>query len=168
MDVKGLNEMGAREFAAALGGLWEHSPWIVEEAAEARPFASLAELKAAMWGAVLRAPEERQLALLRAHPDLAGRLARAGGLTAESAGEQSSLGLDRLSDEEYAAFTAMNDAYRTKFEFPFIICVRDNTRVSIREAFELRLRHSRGEELQIALDEVRKIAEYRLSDRVKS
>ncbi len=166
MDIGGMNEMSAAEFAAALEGLWEHSPWVTETAEAGRPFASLGDLKAAMWIAVQRAPEERQLALLRAHPDLAGKLARAGGLTQASTNEQASLGLDRLSDEEYEAFTAMNEAYRATFEFPFIICVRDNTRASIRQAFETRLRHSRAEEMHIALDEVRKIAEYRLSDRV--
>ena len=158
--------MAAPDFCAALAGLWEHSPWIVEAAAAARPFASRDELAAAMWRAVAAADEGRQLGLLRAHPDLAGKLARAGALTAESAGEQSSLGFDRLSDEEFQAFTAMNAAYRERFEFPFIICVRDNTRTSIRAAFESRLGHSRDAELQIALDEVRKIAEYRLRDRI--
>jgi 2-oxo-4-hydroxy-4-carboxy-5-ureidoimidazoline decarboxylase len=166
MDVKGLNAMSEAEFAAALDGLWEHSPWIVEDAAKERPFGSREELSATMWRGVCVAPEERKLALLRAHPDLAGKLARACALTADSANEQASLGLDRLDGEEYEAFTSMNNAYRERFDFPFIICVRDNTKASIRAAFERRLAHSRGEELQIALDEVRKIAEYRLKDRV--
>ena len=167
MDVTELNAMGDAEFCVALDGLWEHSPWVVEVAAAARPFASREELAAAMWSAVLAEPGERQLALLRAHPDLAGKLARAGALTTDSASEQSSLGLDCLSDGEFNAFTAMNTAYRERFGFPFIICVRDNTRASIRAAFEQRLEHSPGVEKQIALDEVRKIAEYRLRDRVK-
>ncbi len=166
MDVKGLNAMGDAEFAAALAGLWEHSPWIVTTTATARPFDSRDELSIAMWVAVQTATREMQLALLRAHPDLAGKLARAGALTADSTNEQSSLGLDRLTDDEYAAFTAMNDAYRERFGFPFIICVRDNTKASIRDSFERRLAHSPEAELQIALDEVRKIAEYRLQDRV--
>jgi 2-oxo-4-hydroxy-4-carboxy-5-ureidoimidazoline decarboxylase len=166
MDVKGLSAMSEEEFAAALAGLWEHSPWVVEGAARKRPFASREELSAAMWREVRAAPEERKLALLRAHPDLAGRLARAGALTADSTSEQASLGLDRLSDAEFDAFTSMNNTYRERFDFPFIICVREHTRASIRAAFESRLEHSREEELQIALDEVRKIAEYRLRDRM--
>jgi len=166
MDLKGLNAMEPADFAAALDGLWEHSPWVAASAASGKPFATREELATAMWDAVTTAPEEQKLSLLRAHPDLAGKLARSGGLTANSASEQSSLGLDRLSDEEYEAFTSMNRDYREKFGFPFIICVRDNTKASIRAAFEHRLPQSQGAERQIALDEVRKIAEYRLRDRV--
>jgi 2-oxo-4-hydroxy-4-carboxy-5-ureidoimidazoline decarboxylase len=168
VQVADLNAVGRAEFCAALDGLWEHSPWVVEQAAAGRPFHSFGNLAAAMWSAVLAAPAEQKLALLRAHPDLAGKLARAGGLTESSANEQASLGLDRLGDAEYEAFTAMNDSYRERFGFPFIICVRDNTRNTIRAAFEARLLHSRDEEMQIALDEVRKIAEYRLKDRLES
>jgi 2-oxo-4-hydroxy-4-carboxy-5-ureidoimidazoline decarboxylase len=167
MDIKALNEMTSAEFCAALAGLWEHSPWIVEKAGENRPFQTRTELADAMWKAVEAAREDEKLVLLRAHPDLAGKLARAGDLTADSANEQASLGLDRLQAEEYEAFTAMNTAYRERFGFPFIVCVRDSTKASIRAAFETRLLHSPGEEMQIALDEVRKIAEYRLRDRVK-
>lgn len=163
-----LNALGAAEFVAALAGVWEHSPWIAEVVAPERPFASVNELVLAMGRAVCVADEARKLALLRAHPDLAGRFARAGALTAESAGEQASLGLDRLSGEEYAFFTEQNRAYRERFGFPFIICVREHTKASIREAFERRLSSTREAEVEIALDEVRKIAEYRLRDRVKS
>ncbi len=166
MEIEGLNAMSEAEFSAALEGLWEHSPWIVEGAVRQRPFASREDLAAAMWSLVCAAPEESKLALLRAHPDLAGKLARAGALTADSSHEQASLGLDRLADEEYEAFSTMNSAYRERFGFPFIICVRDHTKASIRAAFERRLGQSRGQELENALDEVRKIAEYRLRDRV--
>jgi 2-oxo-4-hydroxy-4-carboxy-5-ureidoimidazoline decarboxylase len=167
VDLADLNAVGTAEFCSGLDGLWEHSPWIVERVAGARPFHSMDDLAAAMWSAVVSAPVEQKLALLRAHPDLAGKLARAGALTDDSANEQASLGLDRLSDDEYEAFTTMNNSYRERFGFPFIICVRDNTKDSIRAAFESRLPHSHDEEMQIALDEVRKIAEYRLSDRVR-
>ena len=166
MDVTELNAMDEGAFRAALDGLWEHSPWVAAAAAAARPLRSRAELAGAMWQAVGRAAPEQKLALLRAHPDLAGKLARAGALTADSASEQASLGLDRLGEEEFTAFTAMNDAYRARFQFPFVICVRDHTRASIRAAFERRLAHAPEEEMQIALDEVRRIAEYRLQDRV--
>ena len=168
MNAAELNAMNEPEFRDALDGLWEHSPWVVDAAAAARPFDTRGDLSIAMWNAVLRAPLERRLALLRAHPDLAGKLARAGALTDDSAKEQSSLGLDRLDDLEFEAFTSMNAAYRERFGFPFIICVRDNTKASIRSAFERRLSHAADAELQIALDEVRKIAEYRLRDRMES
>jgi 2-oxo-4-hydroxy-4-carboxy-5-ureidoimidazoline decarboxylase len=166
VSLNGLNALGAADFVAALEGVWEHSPWVAEAAASARPFENAEALAAAMWRVVREAGEARQLALLCAHPDLAGRLARAGALTAESATEQASLGLDRLGDEEYAFFTESNRAYRERFGFPFIICVRDHTKASIRKAFERRLRGSREEELQIALDEVRRIAAYRLQERL--
>ncbi|MGH8048160.1 MAG: 2-oxo-4-hydroxy-4-carboxy-5-ureidoimidazoline decarboxylase [Chthoniobacterales bacterium] len=168
VQLEELNAIGASEFCSALDGLWEHSPWVAAEIADNRPFRSVDDLAAAMWKAVRGAGPERQLALLQAHPDLAGKLARAGALTTDSASEQASLGLDRLDDAEYEAFTAMNRAYRERFGFPFIICVRDNTKASIRTAFESRLSHSLDEEMQNALDEVRRIAEYRLWDRMKS
>jgi OHCU decarboxylase len=167
MDVKGLNGLGEAEFCAALEGLWEHSPWVAARAAELRPFGSRGELEAAMERVVQSATLEEKLDLLCAHPDLAGKLARAGGLTPSSASEQASLGLDRLDGAEYEAFTAMNAAYRERFGFPFIICVREHTKASIRAAFERRLGHSDAEELQIALDEVRRIAGYRLRERVE-
>jgi 2-oxo-4-hydroxy-4-carboxy-5-ureidoimidazoline decarboxylase len=164
-----LRELNARDvagFVAAMEDVWERSPWVAEAASAKRPFANAEALAAAMWRVVREAGEARQLALLRAHPDLADRLARAGALTAESATEQASLGLDRLDGEEYAFFTESNRAYRERFGFPFIICVREQTKDSIRAAFARRLAGSREEELQIALDEVRRIAEYRLKDRL--
>jgi OHCU decarboxylase len=167
MEVKGLNESSEAGFCAALEGVWEHSPWIVARAAALRPFGSRRDLEAAMARIVRDASFEEKLGLLRAHPDLAGKLARAGALTHDSAAEQASLGLDRLGDEEYEAFTTMNAAYRERFGFPFIICVREHTKASIREAFARRLAHSADEELQIALDEVCRIAGYRLRERVE-
>ncbi len=166
MRIEDLNAASPEAFCGALAGLWEHSPWIVEAVAGRRPFADRDELMAAMAAVVRGAGEDRQVALLRAHPDLAGKLARARALTAESTGEQASVGLDRLSPEEFAAFTAWNEAYRERFGFPFIVCARENTRASIAAAFAGRLKNARAAELQTALDEVRKIAEYRLKDRV--
>ncbi len=166
MTIAELNAAPADAFCAALRGLWEHSPWIVEAAAARRPFASRADLAAAMATIVREAGEERQLALLCAHPDLAGKLARAGALTAESTREQASAGLDRLDAEEFAAFTAWNTAYRERLGFPFIICVRENSKDSIRAAFSRRLENDRATELSTALAEVHKIAAYRLADTV--
>ncbi|MDD5201182.1 MAG: 2-oxo-4-hydroxy-4-carboxy-5-ureidoimidazoline decarboxylase [Terrimicrobiaceae bacterium] len=161
-----LNAASEDDFRSTLDGIWERSPWVVEAAARARPFANREALAAGMWAAVCAAPEERQLALLRAHPDLAGKLAQANALTAESACEQASAGLDRLEPGEFATFTAWNAAYREKFGFPFIICVREHDKAAIAGAFRRRLAQSREDELRIALDEVRRIAEYRLRDRV--
>src|SRR5690606_3181161 len=115
--------------------IYEHSPWVAEAVAAARPFASLAALHAAMIAAVEAAGAERQNALIRAHPDLAGKAARAGTLTADSSAEQASAGLDRLSEQEFAAFHRLNDAYREKFAFPFIVCVRRHTKGSILAQF---------------------------------
>lgn len=167
MTLAELNAAPPADFCAALRGVWEHSPWIVEAAAARRPFARRADLAAAMADIVERAGEERQLALLRAHPDLAGRLARAGGLTPESGREQASAGLDRLDDEEYATFSAWNAAYRERFGFPFIICVRDTTKAGIRAAFPARLNHPPATERRAALAEVFKIAGHRLADLVE-
>ena len=104
----------------------------------------------------------RKIALIQAHPDLAGRAALAGTLTPESTNEQASAGLDRLSPDEFASFTRLNDAYRNQFGFPFVICVREHTKHSILQNFVQRLEHSREQEIDTALDEIAKIARLRL------
>lgn len=164
MTIAELNAASLADFCAALRGVWEHSPWIVAVVASRRPFPTRTALAQAMEEVVREADAERQMALLRAHPDLAGKLARAGGLTAESTREQSSAGLDQLSDAEYARFSKWNATYRERFGFPFIICVRENTRASIEAAFLRRLENDREAELSTALAEVHKIAAYRLAD----
>src|SRR5712675_242499 len=126
-----LNACSKTDFVAALANIFEYSPWIAEQAAAARPFAGVRPLFEAMKGAVDRAPAELRLALIKAHPDLADKTQRAAGLTAESSAEQNSAGLDRLSDVEYVAFERVNNAYRAKFGFPYIVCVRRHTRDSI-------------------------------------
>jgi OHCU decarboxylase len=167
VNIAHWNALPTDEFVEGLRGIWEHSPWIAREVATARPFASREDLLRAMWEVVLTAPDDRKLALLRAHPDLAGKFARAAALTAESAGEQASAGLDRLSDAEYERFTDLNAAYCQRFGFPFIVCVRNHTKESILHAFGRRLANSQDIELQNALDEVRRIAEYRLNDLIE-
>jgi len=161
-----LNSASDEDFRVALDGLWEHSPWVIEAVAAERPFASWEALAESMWRAVSTADEECQLSLLRAHPDLAGKLAVAGELTAESAREQASAGLDRLTEREFFAFNDWNERYRRRMGFPFIICVREHTKSSIRAAFRRRLSASQPDELGVALAEVRKIAEHRLRDRI--
>jgi 2-oxo-4-hydroxy-4-carboxy-5-ureidoimidazoline decarboxylase len=159
-----LNTAPAESFVETLGGIFEHSPWVAEAAAPARPFASLEALHAAMVAAVDAADEGQKFALLRAHPDLAGKLARAGALTDASTAEQASAGLDRLSEEEFQRFTAFNIAYTEKFGFPFIIAVRENTKASILAAFGRRITNSREAEFSTALAEVAKIARLRLTN----
>src|SRR5579864_2320184 len=161
-----LNALAKDAFVAALANIFEHSPWIAEQAAAARPFAGLQQLLDAMKAAVARAPVEQRLALIRAHPDLADKTQRAAGLTADSASEQTGAGLDRLSDAEYDAFQRVNDAYRSKFGFPYIVCVRRHTRDSILRDFERRLPNDAATEAQNAIAEVCRIAALRLDQLV--
>jgi len=134
-----LNACSKDDFVAALANIFEYSPWIAERAAASRPFGGIKALYEAMQAAVDRAPTDLRLALIKAHPDLANKTQRAAGLTAESTAEQNSVGLDRLSDAEYEAFERVNDAYRAKFGFPYIVCVRRQTKDSILRDFERRL-----------------------------
>lgn len=158
-----LDRLARADFVAALGGIFEHSPWVAEAVADARPFGTVDRLHAAMVATVMAAGPERQLALLKAHPELAGKLARSGGLTVASAGEQASLGLDRLDDDEIARFDRANAIYRERFGFPFIVAVKaQRDRRAILDALETRAGHDRPTELQTALAEVAKIARFRL------
>lgn len=165
-SLAALNVAPTADFSAALAGIYEHSPWIAEAVAAKRPFASLAALHEAMIAVVRAAAPEKQLALVKAHPDLAGKAARAGELTAASTNEQMSAGLDRLSEADYARFHQLNDAYKARFGFPFIVCVRRHTRDSILHAFEQRLAHSAEAELAAALSEIFRIAALRLDQAV--
>jgi OHCU decarboxylase len=162
-----LNNADQDRFTTAIGFVFEGSPHFVARAWPLRPFASVEQLYAALCAVVRQAPEAEQLALLRAHPDLAGKAAIAGDLTDHSRREQSSAALDRLSPEQFAAFTRLNTAYRERFGLPFIICVRDHTRESILASFETRLGNGAEEERATALSEVCKIARLRLSDAVR-
>jgi len=168
VTVSELNRAGREDFTGAVGFAFENSPWIAQEAWQKRPFASVDELHAAMVAVVEHAPEEKRIELIAAHPDLAGRVAREGRLTAASAGEQSSAGLDRLSKEELARFERLNQAYRARFAFPFVICARENTKESILTALEQRANSDRTTEIATALREIAKIARLRLSDVVET
>lgn len=161
-----LNRMNREAFERALGGVFEHSPWVAAQAWRRAPFASVAALHAAMAAAVRAASIQRQLALIRAHPDLAGKEARARRMTAHSIAEQSSAGLNRLSDAEYARLNQLNGAYRARFGFPFIIAVRRHNKDSLLEAFAARLANSRAREIETALSEIFEIARMRLDDLV--
>ena len=158
-----LNRMDLADFTAAIGATFELAPWVAATAHARRPFATVTDLHAVMMAAVQSAPRDTQLAFLRNHPDLAGKAARAGAVTAESRSEQANAGLDALSDEEFARFQRLNDAYRGKFGFPFVICVRRHGRDSILHQFERRLQHDAAAELAAALQEIFYITRLRLA-----
>jgi 2-oxo-4-hydroxy-4-carboxy-5-ureidoimidazoline decarboxylase len=159
-----LEELDRASFAALLGQAFEQASWIADAVWERAPFTSLDELDRALRAVIAEAPEARRLELVRAHPDLAGKAAVAGELSATAASEQASAGLDRLTPAQHARFTELNAAYRDRFGFPFVICVRDHTRDSILQAFEVRLEHGRDEELSTALGQVARIARLRMED----
>ena len=154
--------MQANEFAANLGGIFEHSPWIAARTAEKGPFNSVADLHAELCETVMRSSDTEKLALIRAHPDLVGTAT----LTAESMGEQAAAGLGNLSAEEIAKFQKYNAEYRGRFGFPFVICARLNKKDAILHAFPIRLQNSRDQEIETALQEIFKIAALRLKDLV--
>ena len=158
--------MPKADFVACLGGIYEHSRWVAEQAAGERPFQGKEHLADRMRAAVENASDSAKLALIRAHPDLAGKLARAGELSAESAREQAGLGLDRLSDAEFERFSDLNSRYRERFGFPFVICVRLTDKPGILAAFERRLEHDAGAEMSEALQQIHHIARLRLEDLV--
>ena len=155
-----LNETDRETFVDILGGVYEASPWVARGATDERPFDSVDDLAAAMEAAVEAASDERQLSLLRAHPDLGARTE----MTDASAAEQASAGLDQLGPELYEAFQRLNEQYRDRFGFPFIMAVRDESPDDIRAAMERRLDHTDGEEFDTALSEVHEIARLRLDE----
>jgi len=161
-----LNRMDRNEFVSACGASFEHSPWIAQRAWKSRPFASVQGLYEKLTSVVAQSSMEEKLALVRSHPDLAGKLARDGKLTRESGGEQAAAGLAKPSAEEVAAFERFNAEYRGKFGFPFVICARQNRKEAILESLGRRLANSRETELAIALAEIFKIARLRLADSV--
>lgn len=162
-----LNSCSQDEFVAALANVFEYSPWIAEAAFFQRPFSGVSRLHAMMCQAVAVASPAQRLALIKAHPDLADKTMRGDQLTAESNAEQHSVGLDRLSDAEYDAFEQANSAYRKKFDFPYIVCVRRHTRDSILADFEKRLPHDAKTEMAASIGEICRIAALRLDQLVK-
>jgi 2-oxo-4-hydroxy-4-carboxy-5-ureidoimidazoline decarboxylase len=167
LSLAEINAMPAADFVAALGDVFEHAPWVAEQAAAGRPYPSVAALHDALMQAVHGAPAATQLAFVRGHPELGGKLARAGAMSEASKSEQGGLGLDRLNDEEFARFERLNADYRERFEFPFIICVRRHTRASILAEFERRLKNDAAAELTTALTEIGYITRLRLDAKVR-
>ncbi|MBP1778209.1 MAG: decarboxylase [candidate division NC10 bacterium] len=162
MNLRELNTCDRASFVAALGGIFEHSPWVAERAGDARPFATIDALHAAMMRAVREAPDEKQFALLRAHPELAGKAAVRGELTADSTREQAGAGLHQCSPEEFGRLTALNAAYNEKFGFPFILAVKGHDRASTLREFARRVENDRATEFEEALAQVARIARFRL------
>jgi 2-oxo-4-hydroxy-4-carboxy-5-ureidoimidazoline decarboxylase len=162
MTIDELNRCPSKEFIDQLGAIYEHSSWVAAGAEVHRPFGGIDHLHRAMAQVVDTASEATKRELVCAHPDLAGRLARAGALAPASAREQSGLGLDRLSEEEYAIFDSLNRAYQERFGFPFVIAVKRHTRASIQDAFRARLGNSEADELRTAIAEIHLIARFRL------
>ena len=168
ISLEALNAADRDTFVTALGEVMEHSPWVAEAAYAARPFSGLAALYRAMVDAVRNAGDARKLALIKKHPELAGKVAREGALGADSAAEQESVGLNRLTDEEFATFHRLNDAYGAKFGIPFIVCVRRHTKDSILREFARRLENDTAAERDAALNEIFRIAALRLDQRVEA
>jgi 2-oxo-4-hydroxy-4-carboxy-5-ureidoimidazoline decarboxylase len=161
-----LNTLPTADFIQVLGGIYEHSPWVAEAAAAQRPFASAAALADAMRAIVDGAGDAAQIKLVRAHPELAGKAAVRGELTAESTREQSGAGLNQCSAEEFEQLQALNRRYNEKFGFPFILAVRGYDRAGIIGEFARRADNDPAAELQTCVNQIHRIAQFRLNDLV--
>lgn len=164
-----VRTLSREDFIARFGGIFEHSAWVAEGAYD-RGLGAQSDtaegLHAEMTAIMRAASRDMQLALINAHPDLAGKLHAAGRLTADSTKEQSSAGLDMLTDEERLRFTQLNEAYKARFGFPFIMAVKGRTKAEILAAFEVRIAHDKEQEFATALAEIEKIALLRLKDMI--
>lgn len=155
--------MDTHDFIARYAGIYEHSPWVAEHIAElAADIEDSGRLAELMADCVDNADTEKQLKLIRAHPDLAGKAQIEGELTEDSAAEQTSAGLHKCTKIQYERFQALNDAYKDKFGFPFIMAVRGSNCTEILEAFSARLKNDYDTEFETALTEIHKIARLRL------
>jgi 2-oxo-4-hydroxy-4-carboxy-5-ureidoimidazoline decarboxylase len=168
MTLAELNARDRRGFVVALGGVFEDSPWVAEAAWARHPFATLDALYSAMVDAVRGASEDAQLALVRAHPELAGKAAVRGKLTADSQAEQVGAGLTQCSPQEFARLQELNRAYNDKFGFPFVIAVKGLDRKAILERFAERLQRDRVTELDEALQQIARIAWFRLESLIEA
>ena len=159
------SRLSREDFVKVFADIYEHSPWVAEKAFDLGLDESVDEidgLHQRMADILLSASFSAQLALINAHPDLAGKAAIRGELTASSTAEQAGAGISECSAEEFARFTELNDAYKAKFGFPFIKAVKGSNRQQILAAFEERIHHSAEQEFQTALAEINKIALFRL------
>lgn len=164
LTIDTLNRASRDDFIAALANVVEHSSWVAEAVERGRPYGDAAGVRTALTQALETASQEQRLAMIRAHPDLANRTQRASGLTAELTAEQDSAGLDRLSDLEFALFAELHEAYKAKFGFPFILCVRRHTKDSMLDVFTRRLANAAADEEREAIGEIGRIATLRLAE----
>lgn len=162
LDLAAINAMDRDAFVDALGPTFEHSPWVAEGAWDARPFASVDALHAAMLDVVRRAPRATQIAFLQGHPELAGREAQASALTDDSQREQASAGLDAMSRHEMTEMTRLNAAYRERHGFPFIIAVRRSTKAQIFDELRRRTANDTNAEFAEAMQQIAFITRLRL------
>jgi 2-oxo-4-hydroxy-4-carboxy-5-ureidoimidazoline decarboxylase len=168
ISLNELNSQNRTLFVSHLGWIYEHSSWVADMASDLRPFKTIADLHSAMDGIVQNATLEKRIALLQAHPDLAGRLAQAGDLTPASVAEQSAAGLTRLAPDQVNEIQQRNAAYFNKFGFPFIVCARLNNLETILSGLSLRIENDRETEIDTAIGEISKIASLRLRDAIKN
>jgi len=168
MTLDDVNRLDQADFVRRLGSIIEHSPWIADATWHERPFASVDALHAAMVGALASAPIDTQLAVIRAHPELAGKAAIRGEMTADSIDEQGSAGLTQCSPKEFARLSALNRGYNAKFGFPFIIAVKGLDRATIIERFAARLDNDRATEFNEALAQIARISRLRLAQLLQS
>ncbi len=166
--IEDLNRFSQHDFLAVFGGVAEHSPWVARAAFKHIPFQSRQALIDAFAKTLQTATREAQLALIRAHPDLGGKAARAGQMEKASAEEQVGAGLDQLTDAEYSRFTELNEEYKSTYGFPFIFAVKGATKHQILEAFQQRLQNSKDAEFAEALRQICRIFRFRLEDLVES
>lgn len=166
LTIDQVNSLSAETFLERFGDVAEHSPWVAERAGAVRPFANRDAFVAAFEAAMRGADHAAQLALIRAHPDLAGRAAMAGEMAEDSRREQAGVGLDRLTAEEFARFHSLNDAYRGRFGFPFIFAVKGATKDMILAAFAERVDRPVDAEFETALQQIARIFRFRIEDRV--
>ena len=162
ITLEEANALSAEDFAAAFGDIAEHSPWVARHAGSARPFTSRADMVAAFADSIRGAKRESQLALIRAHPDLATRAK----LTADSSREQAGVGLDSLSAAEFARFTHLNELYKSKFDFPFIFAVKGATKQQILDGFNERISNMPDDEFALAIEQICRILRFRIEDKV--
>ncbi len=166
-SIGALNDLENESFVSVLGEIYEHSPWVAEIVCSKRPFDSVEHLIEAMRSVVEEAEGSQRIELIRAHPDLAGKLAIAGKLSEASSGEQAGLGFDRLSPDEFDRFQELNSTYRARHGFPFVICARLTDKVGVIESFARRIEADTPAEVATAVAEIHQIARLRLLDIVE-
>ncbi len=166
MTLDQINQLDQAAFTELLAGIFEHSPWVAERTWSARPFAGVSELHAALCASLAAADNDAKLALIRAHPRLAGKAAIADELTAASRQEQRGAGLGECTSEEFARLNALNTAYDERFGFPFILAVRGHDRHSIIANMQVRIDRNPEQEFAEALRQIERIAAFRLADTI--